>query len=210
VTKRTGRIPDHLRERISLGVSPDRWLAKARQLKKSSNLLFVEYEKQQFDFDEKFERDPSITDDFPDDSVVVLLLGFAVENLLKGLFVAATATATENVKSLKELEIPGDPHELEPIADAVERLFTINFSDEERELLQALEHYIRWWGRYPSATHIDNIFPTQDDGKFKKFMLHYPSDHFGIVALYDRLEEQLVARLVDVPDRPNKTSRWDR
>jgi hypothetical protein len=41
VIKRTGRIPNHLREQISLGVSPDRWLAKARQLKKSSNLLFV-------------------------------------------------------------------------------------------------------------------------------------------------------------------------
>jgi hypothetical protein len=196
VIKQTGRIPDHLREKISLGVSPDRWLAKARQLRKSSKLLFVEYEREHFDFDEKFERDPSITDGFPDDSVVVLLLGFAVENLLKGLFVAMTATVTGNVKSLKELEIPGAPHELEPVADAVGRLLPMKFSDGERELLQVLEHYIRWWGRYPSATHIDNIFPTQDDGRFKKFMLHYPSDHFGIVALYDRLEGQLAALVI--------------
>jgi hypothetical protein len=193
--KRTVKVPDHLRDKISLRVSPNDWLEKARQLKKSSNLLFIEFENERTRFDERFERDPSISDGFPDDSIVVLLLAFAVENLLKGLFVAATSPAG-NVKSLKELNIPGRSHELETIAEAIETISLTAFSDEERELLQALEHHIHWAGRYPSATHIDNILSTRQDGTFKKFMLQYPNDHFGIVALYDRLERQLAALIV--------------
>jgi hypothetical protein len=200
--KRKIRIPDHIREKLTLPVAPDRWLSKARQLRKSSNLLFVQYEQENFDFGEKFERDPSISDGFPDDSVVVLLLGFAVENLLKGLFVTATGMQTGNVKGLKELKIPGEPHELEPVAEAVSKFLNLEFSEVEKGLLQALEHYIRWWGRYPSATHIDNAIPMHEDGKFKKFMLRYPDDHFAIVALYDRLEKRLAALAGANPSKP--------
>jgi hypothetical protein len=116
------------------------------------------------------------------------LLGFGIENLLKGLFVAAVRPPLRTVQKLKALKIPGGPHELEPIADEVGILLKIKFSEEERGLLQALEHYIRWRGRYPSATDIENIIPIGDNGVFKKFILYYPRDHFDLISLYDKLE----------------------
>jgi hypothetical protein len=198
MAKASSKIPNHIREKLSLTISPRNWLDKARRLRKSSNYLFIEYENEQSDFTDKFERNPNIDGaSRPDDDVVVLLLGFGIENLLKGLFVAAVGPPLGRVEKLKTLKIPGGPHELEPIADEVGKLLTIKFSDEERELLQALEHYIRWQGRYPSATDIENIVPIDGNGFFKKFILYYPSDHFGVISLYDKLEgllEEMVAR----------------
>jgi hypothetical protein len=198
IAKTSSKIPNHIREKLSLSISPRNWLDKARALRKSSNHLLIEYEKEQSDFADKFERNPNIDGAHrPDDDVVVLLLGFGVENLLKGLFVAAVEPPIGRVEKLKALKIPGGPHELEPIADAVAKLLTIKFSDEERGLLHALEHYIRWRGRYPSATDIENSVPIDDSGFFKKFILYYPSDHFGVISLYDKLEgllEEIVAR----------------
>jgi hypothetical protein len=87
--KAASKIPNHIRDKLSLNISPRKWLEKARILRKSSNHLLIEYEKEQSDYADEFERDPDTNRAKPDDDVVVLLLGFGIENLLKGLFVAA-------------------------------------------------------------------------------------------------------------------------
>jgi hypothetical protein len=168
-------------------VRPRDWLAKARQLRKAADLLFIDFEDERGKFDEDFEEDPSIEKPFPDDSVVTMLLGFAVENLLKGLYVS-TLEHAEGVKDLSELKFPGQRHELEPIAHAVKPKLQIEFSREEVDLLHALEHVVLWYGRYPSARNIDDSIPTHVTGGFKKFTFNYPDDHFATLRLYDRLE----------------------
>ena len=191
MAKSASKIPNHILETISLDVSPKHWLATARKLRASANLLFIEYENEQSKFIDKFERDPDFGGAKPDDDVVVLLLGLRIENLLKGLFVGAVKPPLGKVQKLKDLKIPGAPHELEPLADEVNKLLQIEFSEEERELLQALEYYIRWRGRYPSATDVENSIPIDDKGFFKKFILFYPRDHCAVISLYDKLEGEL-------------------
>jgi len=196
MNKTASKIPNHIREKLSLKISPEHWLEKARRLRKSSNYLFIEYEKEQGEYIDKFERDPNISVASPDDDVVVLLLGFGIENLLKGLFVAAAGQPLGRIQKLKSLKIPGGPHELEPIADEIGKLLKIAFSDEERRLLQALETYIRWRGRYPSATDIENIIPIDDNGFFKNIILYYPNDHFDVISLFDKLEHHLEEAII--------------
>jgi hypothetical protein len=193
VRKRAGKVPNHLRGKISLQVRPQDWLNKARQLKRAADLLFIKFEEERIGFDEEFERDLSTKLPFPDDSVITMLLGFAVENLLKGLYVS-TLKRVKGIKDLSELELPGQRHELEPIALAVEPKLNIKFSQEQIHLLHALEHVVLWYGRYPSARNIDDLIPAHENGLFKKFMFNYPEDHFAALQLYQSLEAKLVVR----------------
>jgi hypothetical protein len=190
MAKRAGKVPNHLRRRISLRVHPKDWLAKARQLRKAANLLFIDFENERAEFAEEFEKEPDTDLPIPDDSVVTMLLGFAVENLLKGLYVS-TLEHMEDVKDLSALNFPGQRHELEPIAHALKPELQIEFSQEEVDLLHALEHVVLWYGRYPSARNIDDLIPAHETGYFKKFMFNYPDDHFASLKLYDRLETLL-------------------
>jgi hypothetical protein len=193
-SKRAQTVPDHLRARISLRVAPVNWLEKARQLRKSANLLFVVFENEQLEFGKQFERDPSLMEGWPDDTTILLLLGFAVENLLKGLFVSALPEPRK-IKELKALGMPSAYHALEPLANAISLSLSIEFSREERDLLDVLEHAVQWGGRYPSPTSIDGLILLGDHGRFKKFYLNYPAEHFAVVSLYDRLDLLLEGRL---------------
>ena len=191
--KRAGKVPDWLRPKIQLQVHPQHWLAKARELKKAADLLFEKFEIERIKYDEEFEKDQDSTLPRPDDSVVNMLLGFAVENLLKGIYVS-TLNNVDQIKDLSELNFPTRAHELELIANAVARKLPLEFSRDEIELLQALEHMILWYGRYPSARNIDDLIPADETGWFKKFMFNYPNDHFATLKLYDRLETILCNR----------------
>ena len=84
MAKRASKAPDD----ISLQVHPQDWLAKARKLKKAADLLFINFETEQEKFDEEFEKEHDFDLPRPDDTVVTMLLGFGVENLLKGLLVS--------------------------------------------------------------------------------------------------------------------------
>ena len=81
-----------------------------------------------------------------------MLLGFAVENLLKGLYVS-TLEHMEDVKDLSALNFPGQRHELEPIAHALKPELQIEFSQEEVDLLHALEHVAMVWSVSLGSQH---------------------------------------------------------
>jgi hypothetical protein len=197
MAKRAGKVPTWLRPKISLRVGPQDWLAKARQLKKAADLLFVEFENEQIKHDEEFERDYDFGLPSPDDTAVNMLLGFAVENLLKGIYVT-TLENVKDIKDLSDLKLPGGRHELEPIADALRSKLKVEFSEHEIDLLHALEHMVLWAGRYPSARNIDDLIPADEMGGFKKFIFNYPDDHFATLELYERLETILRDRLMKV------------
>ncbi len=200
MAKRASKAPDD----ISLQVHPQDWLAKARKLKKAADLLFINFETEQEKFDEEFEKEHDFDLPRPDDTVVTMLLGFGVENLLKGLLVS-TLEHVEGVKDLSELPAVLRRHELKPIACVVKPELHIEFSQEELDLLDALTHVILWYGRYPSARNIDDLIPLYwnplssptglapgDDAhghyEFKKSSFDYPADYFATLKLYDRLE----------------------
>ncbi len=193
MANRAGGVPKHLRKKISLKTRPQHWLEKARQLKKAADILFIEFENEQEEYDREFSEtmlSGPMTLTRPDDSTIIMLLGFAIENLLKGLYVSAHNKA-ESIEDLNELKLPGRSHALEPIANALTEKHLINFSPIEIELLHVLEGAIFWRGRYPSPLNIDYIFPTHEAGGFKKMVFKYPDDHYAALTLYDRLEESL-------------------
>jgi hypothetical protein len=192
--KRTGKVPDWLRPEISLRVGPQDWLTKARQLRAAADLLIVTLDKEQAKYTEEFEKDCDTNWPRPDDSVVNLLLGFAIENLLKGVYVTTLANVPQ-IKDLSELKFPTTGHELEIFARHVGSTLPIEFSPDEVDLLHALERVILWYGRYPSARNIDDLIPADKTGKFRKFVFNYPADHLATLKLYDRLEIILQNRI---------------
>ena len=189
--RRAGKIPDYLRSEISLRVSPWDWLTKARQLHRDANLLFAKFKVEQEEYDKALSYEAPI----PDVSTVEMLIGFAVENLLKGLYVVNAKISVENVKELKTLRIPGSRHDLIPIAEALkDPPLSLGFSKDEQDILSALEHVVLWFGRYPSARDLDDLIPMDASGLFRKFSFTYPDDHFAALRLYDRLEAVLAGR----------------
>ena len=163
-------VPKHLRKKISLKTRPQHWLAKARQLKKAADILIIEFENDQKEYDREFSENMlsrPMTLPYPDDSITTMLLGFAIENLLKGLYVDAQNNA-ESIEDLNQLKLPGRSHALEPIASVLAERKLINFSPEDIELLHVLERAIFWRGRYPSPQNIDYIFSTHESGGIQK------------------------------------------
>jgi hypothetical protein len=191
--KRAGRIPDHLRSQIGLSITPRDWFAKALALSHAADLLYGGLKIQHVEYDAALATDLDTRPPIPDDSIVLVLLGFAVENLLKGLHISITGHPPR-VLNLAELKVPGGRHELRPIAEAIASA-ELTFSPEEMALLDALEHMILWRGRYPSATHIDDLVPMYSDGRFKKFYMNFPSDHEATWQLFNKLKYALGARL---------------
>jgi len=190
--QRTREEIKKLSTRFSLNVTPWDWLKKAQVLRNASNQLFVCFEKDRLAYDESFEQNPSFDLEPPDDSVLMMLFGFAIENLLKGLYVS-TLTNAKRPRRVSELEV-SRRHEMADIAKKVEVALGEQFSESEINLLTGLEHMIVWRGRYPSPVDTDRLVSTSSQTLFSEPSFRYPEDHFVAVKLYDRLETLLIRR----------------
>ena len=176
---------------LSLSLTPWDWLKKAQLLRDASNQLFVRFENDQLAHDERFERELSFDLDAPDDSVLMMLFGFAIENLLKGLYVSTLKNA-KRPRTLNELGV--SRHGLAVIAKKVEAALGEQFSESEIKLLTDLEQTIVWRGRYPSPVDADRLISTSSDTLFSAPSFQYPEHHFAASKLYDRLEALLIPR----------------
>jgi hypothetical protein len=176
---------------LSLSLTPWDWLKKAQLLRDASNQLFVRFENDQLAHDERFERELSFDLDAPDDSVLMMLFGFAIENLLKGLYVSTLKNA-KRPRTLDELGV--SRHGLAVIAKKVEAALGEQFSESEIKLLTDLEQTIVWRGRYPSPVDADRLISTSSDTLFSAPSFQYPEHHFAASKLYDRLEALLIPR----------------
>jgi hypothetical protein len=176
---------------LSLSLTPWDWLKKAQLLRDASNQIFVRFENDQLAHDERFERELSFDLDAPDDSVLMMLFGFAIENLLKGLYVSTLKNA-KRPRTLDELGV--SRHGLAVIAKKVEAALGEQFSESEIKLLTDLEQTIVWRGRYPSPVDADRRISTSSDTLFSAPSFQYPEHHFAASKLYDRLEALLIPR----------------
>jgi hypothetical protein len=180
----------NLAQRLSLNVTPYDWLTKAQSLRQASNYLLVRFEEHQLGYEEDEQ-----TADFdlspPDSSVAMMLLGFAIENLLKGLYVS-TLPNVKRPRRLKELGITD--HSLETIASKITAALNEQFSKRELEILNGIEQSIVWWGRYPSPIDADKLISKSADSLFSAPSFRYPVDHFDACAFCDRLEALLKPR----------------
>ena len=120
-----------------------------------------------------------------------MLLGFAIENLLKGLYVS-TLPIVRPPRSLRELDMPG--HSLATIANKIAGALGEQFSKREFDILVAVEQSIVWCGRYPSPVDANKLISPSAETLFSMPLFRYPVDHFDACTLYDRLESLLIPR----------------
>jgi len=116
--------------------------------------------------------------------VYMLLIGLAVENLVKGLLVARHDGPTSDGKLAKDLK----SHQL---LDLLKRA-RIRLDDDQSYLVQRLEAFVVWAGRYPVPGKLDDYLPRcHESGGWGPLTGYYSSDPVRV----DKLIALLVSEL---------------
>jgi len=182
---------EELADRLSLNTTPYDWLSKAHKVKQSAEILFDKLDTEQTEHDEKFEQTADFTLESPDWGVAMMLVGFAIENLLKGLLVS-TLDIKERPKRLRDLGFQN--HDLQGMIDNLPDDLKPALDDSEKRVIEPLEHAVFWRGRYPSPTDARKHISKEQDVLFVRTEFKYPDDQFGALSVYYKLEEKLSPR----------------
>jgi hypothetical protein len=185
VAERTKTEIRKLSARLLFRSAPYDWLEKARALRRASDHLFIRFEEERLAYEEGYFDSPEPVP--PDSSALALLLGFAIENLLKGLYVSTQKIA--NPRKLSDLGRVSR-HDLLDIAKEVADKLGEQLSTRDLDILAAVEQTIVWRGRYPTPTDVDKLISSNDSSTFPAPMLRYRDG----CRLYDRLEALLIPR----------------
>jgi hypothetical protein len=177
-----------LSEHMSLSVTPFDWLEKAKALRRASDQLFTRFEEEKIAYDEEMERAFSFERDPPDASIFMMLLGFAIENLIKGLHVS-TLSIVKSPRTIEELGV--STHRLTVISGKIAKVLDEKYTKREIDILAGIEQSILWHGRYPSPVRADKLVSTSDYTLFSAPVFRYPEDHFDTCTLFDRLQSWL-------------------
>lgn len=156
--------------------APEYWYSYAAELADTANEIYrrskdqwIGYIHRESDGSTRTERRPFVS------RPVLLLCGFSLENLLKGLLVSERPFLLEGGKLSKELL----SHDLVKLAG---RLISVQLSKVEEELLSLLSDVVPYYGRYPVPRHAQEVKPEK----------YISDDVFSIfTALFERLEMQL-------------------
>lgn len=152
---------------------PDAWLNYAEELMESAEMLWV-----QRDEGLRFEAEGTGQAPLPGIRITqqprkissisrsyILLAGFALENLIKGLLVAQNPTHINRGKLSGDLK----SHKLLRLVSKVEGL---SLSEEERRVCQVVQDAIPYWGRYPIPLEYNGVLPeVAIDDKFRQVFL---------------------------------------
>jgi len=113
-------------------------------------------------------------------SIYRLLFGLAMENLLKGILIAFGYKAYDG----KQLQSSFANHHLKHLAHLVNGQNPI-LSSQDIRILERMESFIRWAGRYPIAkTENDQFIRSYSSGEYETEM-----------ELYERLRQHLATTI---------------
>lgn len=146
------------------------WLAKARQLKMSASLIWPEFEiatKSGQNHDGVTERMLAFS------GAYMLLMGFSFENLLKGIIMGRNP--------IDKMVVLKAGHRIVQMADTV-----ISLTSDERDLLERIEIYLNWAGRYQIPKNSQQYHKAQ--GRVSITTL----DPGTVNQLFERLEQLLL------------------
>jgi hypothetical protein len=149
------------------------WLYTARSLRRAAESLLPLVEEEL--------RGESLND--PVIQVYMLLSGLALENLAKGICVARDSNV------VKDDTFVGPRHHrlLDLFA-----LAKLAFSKQESELVERLEEFVIWAGRYPISVKLESMLPrTQPNGGAGPLTIVSSEDPSLIHAMIDRAESIL-------------------
>ncbi|MEQ8627220.1 hypothetical protein [Ekhidna sp.] len=138
---------DNNKQKYIQDAMPQKWFEYANELFKSAELIWASSNRlNHISGTIKFCSDTSNT--------YFLLMGFSLENLLKGVMIC------ENPELLNEGMLSNKLKGNHQLLDYTKQIETISFSREEEDLLQILGEALPNWGRYP--------IPTKHKRGFKK------------------------------------------
>ncbi|MHB8581443.1 MAG: hypothetical protein ACYDA4_16485 [Ignavibacteriaceae bacterium] len=132
---------------------PDNWLAYADELKDSAEILWAENSNRLRL--EIIQNSKSIIENKNTPSIsrsYLLLAGFAIENVLKGIIIADDPSQINSGKLSSELK----SHSLSKLASKINGMV---FTKDEIKLLKMLEKIIPYWGRYPIPLEYNGVLP---------------------------------------------------
>ena len=161
---------------------PHSWLMTAMSLRRAASILW-----------ENVLQDSDIMCDLdseecspPISSIYMLLIGLAVENLSKGLCVLKEGAFN------KKNEFRFTTHRLLDLLDRAD----VILSDEENDLVERLEQFIIWAGKYPGPLNYHDLLPrTLPNGGYAPLnMIAIQGDHEVAIALLDKLEFEIEHR----------------
>jgi len=115
-------------------------------------------------------------------SVALMLAGFAIENLMKGLLVRGQTPLSEDGKfQLRS-------HDLFKLSSDA----GLSLSDAEARLLERVQEFLMWAGRYPIPLTVDNMRPrTLAGGGFAPLTYHTIDDLTEVRGLIVKLRALL-------------------
>ncbi len=139
---------------------PGEWLSYAEELMDAAELLWenraMGIQAELLGTQNKADSDKLIIDDSRIVSTIskpyFLLVGFAIENLFKGLLVYQNPSNITSGKISKNLK----SHKLLTLAQKIPE---ISLSQEEREICYKIEKAIPYWGRYPIPLEYNGVMP---------------------------------------------------
>lgn len=154
------------------------WRSKAKELKRGAKVLFAEAKK---DIEIlKQEAEEVLPPSFPKDIffVSVMLAGFSIENMIKGIIVI------DHPEYLKGGKIKGiTNHDILKLFGLAELML----SDEEEKLCNLLILGISWFGRYP--------IPKRKEDELSRVKVGYNEFETGYDDLFARLHNEMDSRL---------------
>lgn len=171
--------------------NPSGWLFAAEGLKRSADLLRSAHAKASHRLfftphPSDDERREIFEEAFAYNPRHVMLAGYAIENLLKGLLVAAHPERWVFEHRDKLLSWPSGGHDLVQLAKEA----SVSLNDNEERLVDRIEVYVLWAGRYPVALKAQAMRPRDPMGVEGPATWSSDYDH-QVDELYHRLHEML-------------------
>ena len=139
--------PYDLNQIFVMKAGPNNWLDYDEELRNSMDYIWERKTwgtKMEYDDIDGYKEKSSISRTW------LLLAGFAIENLIKGLIIAQNPSYISNGKLSRKLRT----HKIFNLAMSIEG---ITLSEEEQNFLRTLEKCIPSWGRYPIPINIDEL-----------------------------------------------------
>lgn len=136
------------------------WVSKANSLRKSALILWTAYMLEEERLDSLGEAALGQSFELGHEDTAMMLIGMAIENLLKGILIARDSSLIENGKTASRLKT----HDLT-------KLITwagISIDKYDTQLCALLSDFITWQGRYPvplESSAIRGLFRAKYDWK---------------------------------------------
>lgn len=184
------RFDDHAMEPLA-------WVFTARNLRRAATALYVRFESEAERLSDE-SRNLAAPKDFHLIGPILLLAGFAIENLLKGILVRNTPGLISGGDLPQNLLT----HDLVKLSQGTQ----VHVSAEERQLLEELTENSIWMGRYPIPRTYRHRMPRKrpdGSGEWRTPTLRKSTQNgteTGTFATFERLFDRLASYLATEND----------